>query len=216
MIRAIFLDLDGTLVPRGALWLRCVERFLEDRRGTGEPVPVGSFMGLIPEVVARPDLDRRDLARAVAEMYPGLGLTASQVAADFDVRLPLCVEPDRAVVRMLADLSGRFRTAVVTNGSSRMQRAKLGRAGLTRATGRVFISGEVGVRKPDAGIFRRALDWAGVAPEEALMVGDDRYEDIFGASRAGLRTCLVGGPPCDSPAPDFHVPRVTDLPGVLS
>ena len=53
--------------------------------------------------------------------------------------------------------------------------------------GSVFSS-EVGVRKPDPRIFRRALDALGVEPENALFVGDRLYEDVLGAARAGMRT----------------------------
>ncbi|MGE3819262.1 MAG: HAD family hydrolase [Isosphaeraceae bacterium] len=216
MIRAIFFDLDGTLIERGALWLRCIEGFLNDHRATGESIPFASFVSLIPEITQRQDLDRRDVARLLADSYPGLGLSVAQIAADFNVRLPRCVEPNPPVLRMLADLSTRYVTAIVTNGSARMQRAKLARAGLDGTVGRVFISGDLGSRKPDAGIFQRALSWSRVPPDEALMVGDDSYEDIHGASRAGLRTCRVGGPLTEVPIPDFQIPRVIDLPRILS
>lgn len=215
MILAIFFDLDGTLIERGSLWLRCIERFLVDNTREGEPIPFASFVSLIPEITRRRDLDRLRLARILSEMYPGLGLSASQILADLNQRLPRCVEPSAAVLKMLASLPQSYKTAIITNGSARMQRAKLNAAGLHQAVGRVFISGELGVRKPEVGIFRRALDWAGVDPSEALMVGDDLFEDIHGAYWAGLRTCLVGGSPDEEPHPDFHIPRVTDLPGIL-
>jgi len=47
------------------------------------------------------------------------------------------------------------------------------------------------VGKPAPGFFAAALGGLGVAPEEAVMVGDDVESDIGGALRAGLRAILV-------------------------
>jgi putative hydrolase of the HAD superfamily len=53
------------------------------------------------------------------------------------------------------------------------------------------FSSEVGRRKPDASIFRAALDKLEVAPENALFVGDRRYEDVRGAKEVGMTTVLA-------------------------
>ena len=43
--------------------------------------------------------------------------------------------------------------------------------------------------RPDA--FLRALESTGLQPEQALVVGDQIFTDVFGARRAGLRAVLV-------------------------
>ena len=48
-----------------------------------------------------------------------------------------------------------------------------------------------GVAKPDPAIFERALARAGVAPHEALHVGDSLREDYHGARAAGLSALLL-------------------------
>jgi phosphoglycolate phosphatase-like HAD superfamily hydrolase len=55
----------------------------------------------------------------------------------------------------------------------------------------VIDSGEVGVMKPDARIFRVALDAMGVAPEDAWYLGDMPAIDVVGARRAGLRPFII-------------------------
>ena len=50
------------------------------------------------------------------------------------------------------------------------------------------FSSEVGTRKPHPAIFQRALGALGVAPENALFVGDRLYEDIRGAGELGMTT----------------------------
>jgi putative hydrolase of the HAD superfamily len=50
------------------------------------------------------------------------------------------------------------------------------------------FSSEVGFRKPDPRIFERVLEALGVAPENALFVGDRLYEDVRGAGELGMTT----------------------------
>ena len=45
--------------------------------------------------------------------------------------------------------------------------------------------------KPWSRIFRRALRLTGAAPEQAAMIGDQLFTDIWGARRAGLYAILV-------------------------
>jgi putative hydrolase of the HAD superfamily len=50
------------------------------------------------------------------------------------------------------------------------------------------FSAEVGRRKPDPAIFHAALDRLGVAPGDALHVGDRLHEDVNGAAQLGIGT----------------------------
>jgi HAD superfamily hydrolase (TIGR01458 family) len=47
------------------------------------------------------------------------------------------------------------------------------------------------VGKPSREFFHQVMASTGVAPERALMVGDDVYGDVEGALNAGLPACLV-------------------------
>ena len=45
--------------------------------------------------------------------------------------------------------------------------------------------------KPGAEIFRRALERAGVRPDQALHAGDHPLKDVAAARRVGMRSVLV-------------------------
>ena len=55
----------------------------------------------------------------------------------------------------------------------------------------VVFSYELGVRKPDPRIYERALDLLGVAPTEAIFVGDGGSDEHRGARAIGMTTVLV-------------------------
>lgn len=91
------------------------------------------------------------------------------------------------VLDLLAD---RARLALVTNGLSDVQRARLERVGLTERFEVVVVSSEVGVTKPRPEIFDVAFTALGDPPaSSALMIGDSLTSDIAGGSGYGLATC---------------------------
>lgn len=67
----------------------------------------------------------------------------------------------------------------------------LARMGLAERLDAAVFSSEVGMRKPHPAIFEAVLSRLGVGPEEALFVGDRRYEDVRGAKALGMTTVLA-------------------------
>ena len=84
----------------------------------------------------------------------------------------------------------RYRMGIISNwdGSAR---AILEKHGLHRFFEHVVISSEVGSEKPDARIFREALQAASVDPGECLYVGDNYYDDAVGSRKAGIEPLIV-------------------------
>ena len=62
---------------------------------------------------------------------------------------------------------------------------------LARHFDSLTVSARVGFQKPHEGIFRHALDALGVAPEDALHIGDSYRADVVGARRVGMRAVLI-------------------------
>ena len=79
--------------------------------------------------------------------------------------------------------------AIITNGDSKNQRAKLERAGITGMFDPVIVSSEVGFSKPDERIFLKALAEAGCTPATSLYIGDSFEHDIEPARKLGMN-CL--------------------------
>lgn len=92
---------------------------------------------------------------------------------------------------VLDQLRGAYPLALLTNGASDIQRDKLAGSGLEGYFSASIVSGEVGVGKPDPSIFAQTLTALEVAPEDAVMVGDNPASDILGANRAGIRAIWI-------------------------
>jgi putative hydrolase of the HAD superfamily len=89
------------------------------------------------------------------------------------------------VIDVLEQLRPRFRLAIVSNFDGRL-RVILERLGISKYFGHVFVSSEIGADKPNPEIFRRALKFLNLAPNQALHVGDDPERDWKAATAAGL------------------------------
>ncbi|ABX41925.1 HAD family hydrolase [Lachnoclostridium phytofermentans] len=53
------------------------------------------------------------------------------------------------------------------------------------------FSCNVGMLKPESGIYNYALNRIGVKPEDSLFVGDGGSEELFGAKRVGMKTVFT-------------------------
>ena len=92
---------------------------------------------------------------------------------------------DRDILNFLRSIRGTHKTGLISNAWSDL-RDYLVREKMIDAFDHVIISSEVGVAKPEAGIFQMALKEAEVRPEEAVFV-DDFYVNIDGCEKVGMK-----------------------------
>ncbi|KAK9823496.1 hypothetical protein WJX72_003164 [[Myrmecia] bisecta] len=84
-----------------------------------------------------------------------------------------------------------MKLAVVSNFDTRL-RPLLHHLGVASLFDTIVVSAEIGAEKPNPIIFETACQQLGVAPEEAVHVGDDRRNDIYGARDAGCFAWMWG------------------------
>ncbi|MHB0878293.1 MAG: HAD family hydrolase [Anaerolineae bacterium] len=208
-IKAVFFDLDDTLIgyPRGFGGL--VDDLYASAAGdAGDDVArerfgrafmdatLGLWAAMHNGCLSGEELRRRRIVSALASLGIDDAGTADRLAAEWDAR-NIAVATIKPGARELLDrLAGRCYLGVITDSFRTIQRAKMQRLGLDRYFQAIHVSEEAGVCKPFAGIFEQALAQAGVAPGEAVMVGDNPNADIRGALGVGMHAIhLVNGTP---------------------
>lgn len=101
---------------------------------------------------------------------------------------------------------------VISNFDSRLVRILDG-LGAGAQFENIFVSSRVGYAKPDGRIFNAALSYHGLAPAQALHVGDSEINDLSGANQAGIKGILVErGKTSAAPASD----RINSLRSILA
>ena len=122
------------------------------------------------------------------------------------------VLPDAArVVRLLA---AHYPLTIISNGFKEVQYYKFAHSGLEDCFAYTLISEEVGINKPQPGIFRIALEMNGVTADEAVMIGDSYTSDIAGAKAAGIDQIWLHEGDAEETA-TYVVPRLADVLDIL-
>lgn len=99
---------------------------------------------------------------------------------------------DYSIVEYLRSLRPRFKIGLISNAWSDM-RDYLVRQKLDEVFDTLTISAEVGVAKPEAKIYRLALEQAQVQPEAAVFV-DDVLANIEACEALGMKGILFKNP----------------------
>ena len=127
--------------------------------------------------------------RCAAIVLGELGIDADPAAAAELLVDSIAFRAYADVAPLLAGLADAgVGVAVVSNWDCSLPEA-LAAAGIEVA--HVFTSAAGGSSKPDPGIFHRALEALGVAPGQALHVGDTEETDGAGARAAGIDVRIV-------------------------
>lgn len=86
----------------------------------------------------------------------------------------------------LSYLQDKYTLHLISNGFKESQDVKINNTGIGKYFQHIVVSEMVGANKPDKAIFQYALDKAGAAKYESLMIGDSLEADIYGALNFGM------------------------------
>jgi HAD superfamily hydrolase (TIGR01549 family) len=124
------------------------------------------------------------------------------------------VELYEEVLEVLESLAGRYVLGALTNGN-----ADVYRTDAAEYFDFAFLAEEVGASKPDAAMFRAAMDRSGASAREIVHVGDNPEHDVLGAKASGLHAVWInasgGNWEHGSIAPDVTIDHVRELPGAI-
>lgn len=193
MIRNLLFDLGGVIMDIKKE--RCIEAF--DRIGLenaaayfGEFSQQGPFM-----LVERGDIDIDEFHRRLHTLLP-------DTVTDADIDAAFCqfltgIPTHR--LKALRELRRRYKVYLLSNTNPVMWnsliREEFTHEELTREDyfDGMVTSFQAGALKPDARIFRYAIDTLGIDPDETLFV-DDSQTNLDAAAALGFHTALVAPP----------------------
>jgi HAD superfamily hydrolase (TIGR01549 family) len=112
---------------------------------------------------------------------------------EFSSRLIYLLKPEEEVNSFLQELKNSYKVGIITNGKSSEQRAKLKKLNLFDLfiEEEIFISEETGYEKPQREAFLFPLSVYGIAPAQAVYIGDSWINDIAGATNVGMNAIWI-------------------------
>jgi putative hydrolase of the HAD superfamily len=219
MIRALFFDLDNTLLDRQAAHRRWAEYFVASIYPDVAHDQQSAWVDELDDQDKFGYISRETYADWAINRFPECGFDRQTFLKEYRRDLIPFYRIDTTVLEMLTCLGEQFSMAIVSNGSAYSQRGKLRHTRLNKLFEHVVLSGEIGISKPRSEPFLRGLELLSVEPQEAMYIGDDPVNDILGACRAGLKTCWVkqgrSFPESVDATPDFVIESIVDLPSCL-
>lgn len=187
-IRAVFLDVDDTLVDYDTAARRAFAAALGPDAGYERFTTLDHYSRFVSGELGFAEMRERRMADFLALV--GRDAAVSSAAEIEQRRFDGLAEHYALFADVLPCLSAlRERgllLGLITNNESAHQRAKIRAVGLDGLVDVIVISGEFGVGKPDPAIFAHACAQLGVTPDEALHVGDSLHADAHGAHGAGV------------------------------
>jgi len=206
VIKAVFFDLYNTLVgydpPREEIEARILKELGVEASPQSLLRPIMTADDFIYQEHARHPLSKRSKEETVAlyTEYHGIILKEAGIEGSWELITGILKKWLKAdykmvlyddVVPTLNQLKERGLILGLISNVDRDITPLYQGLGLADWLGVVVTSQEVGINKPEPGIFQEALKKAGVKPAEAIYVGDQYQFDVVGSEGAGMLGILL-------------------------
>ncbi|MDF2606859.1 MAG: hydrolase, variant 1 family protein [Bacillales bacterium] len=187
---AILFDLDDTLLDRGKavdeMFSLVLHKCYEDVGHSLRNEMLKVFKEYDNRSYGKGD-KTKFLESFFDEFPPKYRLPRKSMQDFWNNNFPNCFSIDKYTINILNTIKMHVKVAIVTNGLTIRQKAKIINTNLNSCFDTIIISEEVGVSKPDKRIFDLALNRLNVQPEATLFVGDDLVRDIGGCQNANIK-----------------------------
>lgn len=187
---AILFDLDDTLLNRDnavdKMFLMILEKCYEYVKHSARVEMLQKF-----KEYDKRDYGYSDKTRVFESFFdefpPKYRLLRADIQDFWNNNFPHCFSISQNTINLLNAIKKQVKVAIITNGSTQRQKAKILNTNLDNYFDIIIISEEVGFSKPDKRIFELALNKLNVQPESALFVGDDIERDIGGCQNVNIK-----------------------------
>lgn len=223
MMKAVFLDVDGTLLDFEACVEESMRCGLEERKTEYKPEMLKTFHRInngLWERIERKTLTFEELlkirwATVFAEL--GIDLDGPEFETYFRKRLNESAVPMEGSFESLEYLSGKYRLFAASNGPHEQQVNRLEKAGMLGFFEDVFTSELIGAEKPSSDFFTYCFDKIGdIKPEESFMLGDSLTSDMKGGNSFGMKTVWLNLKGKEKPDwVDFEIKSLDEVKNII-
>lgn len=188
-IKGLLFDLDNTLMDRDWTFREFSRQLVREKLSEQDP---GKLEEIVEYMIDSDADGYRPKDGFFMELIDRLPWSSkpelSQVQAYYNEHY---MKHARVMVHALETLAAcrqaGYKLGVITNGLSPVQHGKIDRLELRSYFDAIIVSGDHGIKKPEEAIYRLALKELGTTAEETLIIGDHPVNDMWGASKVGIR-----------------------------
>lgn len=198
MLKAVLFDLDDTLyrerdfVDQSFRNVATVmAKYLSAKRTLCDNAPGESAEELFGQMIELMEQEGRgEIFNRLCERYD-VDIPVEELVRIYRETKPvLSLYPDGEEFLTRLEKKG-IKTGLITDGNVQVQYNKIRALGLDRRLDVVLASYDLGLRKPDPGVYVYCLEKLGCLPEEAVYIGDNPLKDFIGARKLGMKTVRI-------------------------
>ncbi|MBE3570210.1 MAG: HAD family hydrolase [Bacillales bacterium] len=217
-IELVLFDLDNTLFPFDSYWNKATTDIFY-RSDLTKDLPIEEFFSYYRHYdhyfwklhqegqISLDEVRQQRLIHALKHFDRDIcAEDADHFFQEFFSRLIYLLKPEEEVYSFLQELKKSYKVGIITNGKSSEQRTKLKKLNLFDlfTEEEMFISEETGYEKPQREAFLLPLSHYGIAPEQAVYIGDSWINDIEGATNVGMNAIWIN--PNGNEVPNTYKP----------
>lgn len=218
----ILIDLDDTLFDFTTSSRQSLLEVLEKYNLPSTPACVQDYLAINQQWWER--FERGEIPKSAiyagrfADLFAKYRMDADPAAANafYKDRLWRHRNYKPGAVELLQMLHNVCEVYVITNGTTETQNLRIADSGLGHLFDTVFISEEMGCKKPEKQFFDRVFDVIGQDKRSrAIVLGDSLSSDMQGGRNAGLPTCFYGDPSKADERCDYVISDLLDFPKII-
>lgn len=194
MIRAIIFDLDNTLTDFMKMKRASIDAAVDGMLDAGLTLPREEVAERIYKVYEREGIEYQQVFDIFLHEVLGridYKILSSAIVAYRRARDSYLVLYPHVTYTLLELLKRGLKLAVVSDAPRLQAWTRLAHLQLQHLFDTVVAFEDTGERKPSPKPFERAIEFLGIAPSEAIMIGDWPERDVVGAAKVGIRTAFA-------------------------
>lgn len=196
MIKAVFIDIDDTLLDFG----KCAEYAMAESFKDFGLTFDGYMFPVFEEINAdlwhrleKGEITKSDLyGKRWVTVLGKFGIThinGNEFERHFQKHISESAEKVDGAGELLMYLSSKYKIYAASNGPHEQQIKRLKKANLLMYFTDVFTSERLHLQKPDIAFFNACFaNTDNIKPEEAVLIGDSLHADISGGEKYGMTT----------------------------
>ena len=217
---ALLFDLDNTLLDFTGAEFLCIKELFTRHNLPNDDESVRLYSKINDDywkAFERGEIKAEEIYTGRFETFgkeKGVRVDSKKLASDYLSLLSRCAIEMTGCEKVLSYFKKAGKElAVITNGIAYNQRSRIGLCSIKNYISHLFISEELGSKKPEKLFFDRVFEKLYEKDKsKILVIGDSVSSDILGAKNAGLDSCLItkekGGL---SAEPTYRIEKLEDL-----
>ena len=188
--KVVLFDLDNTLIDRQRIFKEMLMRKIGEYHTS---ISKEELEKIVDEIIVwdnNGNQHRLVTFQQYIDKY-NVDVTAEELNAYWNDHSGEIIYVFEDALDTLQYLKSKYKLGIVSNGNTVSQRRKINQLPFLEMFDYTLVSGEIGIHKPNVGIFNKVCEEMMVLPQECVFVGDNYRCDIEGSYYAGMKPVWI-------------------------